>query len=200
MQLAADMATSNAMATSAAATPTAAAQQTADAQEAANIAMLQRDAEIRLEQEQRREETWLRFQPILYGLLALVLAAVALALAFFLALVVERVIQFVVRPLVEALFKAAGWDVEKVSLVLPYVAAVLGAAVAWGFGLDLFADLAAAVGLTPAVWFTKGLTALVVAGGSNLLHDLWPQEMAMFEVEPRDGELEAQVFVERPTA
>jgi hypothetical protein len=107
-----------------------------------------------------------------------------LALAFFLALVVERVIEFVIRPLIEAAVKAGGWDVAKVSLILPYISAVLGAAVAWGFGLDLFADLAAAAGLTPAVWFTKALTAVVVAGGSNLLHDLWPQEIEIVELEP----------------
>lgn len=107
--------------------------------------------------------------------------ASALTLALFLALVVERVIQFVIKPLVESLAKAAGWDVAKVGVVIPYISAALGAAVAWGFGLDLFADLAAAAGLTPAVWFTKALTALVVAGGSNLLHDLWPPQGIVVE-------------------
>jgi hypothetical protein len=109
--------------------------------------------------------------------------ASVLALALFLALVVERVIEFVIKPLIESLARAAGWDVEKVDLIIPYVAAGLGAAVAWGFGLDLFADLAAAVGLTPAAWFTRALTAVVVAGGSNLLHDLWPQEIEIELVE-----------------
>jgi hypothetical protein len=112
-----------------------------------------------------------------------------LALALFLALVVERVIEFVIKPLIENLARAAGWDGEKVGLIIPYVAAGLGAAVAWGFGLDLFADLAAAVGLTPAAWFTRALTAVVVAGGSNLLHDLWPQEIEIetVEFEPEGG-------------
>ena len=109
--------------------------------------------------------------------------ATVLGLALFLALVVERVIEFVIKPLIEAMAKAAGWDVDKVGLVIPYIAAALGAAVAWGFGLDLFADLAAAVGLTPAAWFTRALTAVVVAGGSNLLHDLWPQEIEIETVE-----------------
>lgn len=107
-----------------------------------------------------------------------------LALAFFLALVVERVIEFVIRPLIEAALKAMSKDVEKVSLILPYLSALLGGGVAWGFGLDLFAGLAAAAGLTPAAWFTKLLTAIVVAGGSNLLHDLWPQEIEIVEFEP----------------
>lgn len=109
--------------------------------------------------------------------------ASVLTLALFLALVVERVIEFVIKPLVESLAKAAGWDMEKVGAVIPYIAAVLGAAVAWGFGLDLFADLAAAAGLSPAAWFTRALTAVVVAGGSNLLHDLWPQEIEIELVE-----------------
>lgn len=104
-----------------------------------------------------------------------------LALAFFLALVVERVIQFVVKPLIESLARAAGWDVERVGLVIPYLAALMGAGVAWGFGLDLFAGLAEVAGLTPAAWFTRGLTAVVVAGGSNLLHDLWPQGIEIEE-------------------
>ncbi len=97
-----------------------------------------------------------------------------LALAFFLALVVERIIQFVVRPLLENAAKAAGWDVERVGLILPYIAAVFGGLVSFGFGLDLFMELAAAVDLHPAAWLTQLLTAIVVAGGSNLLHDLWP--------------------------
>ena len=107
--------------------------------------------------------------------------ASVLTLALFLALVVERVIQFVIKPLVENLARAAGWDVAKVGVVIPYISAALGAGVAWGFGLDLFADLAAAAGLSPAVWFTKALTALVVAGGSNLLHDLWPPQGVVVE-------------------
>lgn len=115
-----------------------------------------------------------------------------LALAFFLALVVERVIQFVIKPLIESLARAAGWDVERVSLVIPYIAAILGAGVAWGFGLDLFAALAGAAGLAPAAWFTRALTAVVVAGGSNLLHDLWPQGIEIEETIYIEDEPEAR--------
>lgn len=111
--------------------------------------------------------------------------AEVLTMALFLALVVERIIEFVIRPLIEGALKAAGQDVEKASAVLPYASAALGAAVAWGFGLDLFTGMAAAAGLEPAGWFTQGLTALVVAGGSNLLHDLWPEEVVIAgELEP----------------
>lgn len=101
-----------------------------------------------------------------------------LSLALFLALVNERVNEFVIRPLVEGILRAAGRSVELVSKIMPYVAAVTGGFISWGFGLDLFAPLATAVGLEPAVWVTKLLTALVVAGGSNLLHDIWPGQGA----------------------
>jgi hypothetical protein len=93
-----------------------------------------------------------------------------LSAALFLSLSVERVVQFVIRPLLATLVK----DEEKAGKVLPYLSALLGGLVSWGFGLDLFAPLAAAVGLAPAAWITKLFTALVVSGGSNLLHDLWP--------------------------
>lgn len=97
-----------------------------------------------------------------------------LSLALFLAMVNERVVEFVVRPFVEALLRRAGQPKEEAAKVMPYVAAGMGGLISWGFGLDLFAPLAAAVGLEPATWVTRLLTALVVAGGSNLLHDLWP--------------------------
>jgi hypothetical protein len=113
-----------------------------------------------------------------------------LSLAFFLALVVERLIQFVIRPLLEA---ALGKENETVGRVLPYLAALMGGLVSYGFGLDLFADMAAAAGLEPAAWLTKLLTALVVAGGSNLLHDLWPTggqlEPLQLEIIDDDGSM-----------
>ena len=97
-----------------------------------------------------------------------------LSLAFFLCLVNERVNQFVIRPAVEAIVKAAGKTAKTAANLMPYIAALTGGLISFGFGLDLFAPLAEAVGLAPAAWVTQLLTALVVAGGSNLLHDLWP--------------------------
>lgn len=126
--------------------------------------------------------------------------AQVLAFAFFLALVVERVIEFVVKPLLLGALKAALKDEErakeKAGLVIPYVAFGFGAALAWGFGLDLFAGLAAAVGLEPATWFTLALTAIVVGGGSNLMHDLWPQTIEL-EIEA-DLSAAEQVTAHRP--
>lgn len=112
---------------------------------------------------------------IVMGIETVADVASVLTMAFFLALVVERIIQFVIRPLVENAVKAAGRDPEKVGLILPYISAVMGGLLSYGFGLDLFAAMAEAAGLEPAAWLTQLLTALVVAGGSNLLHDLWPQ-------------------------
>lgn len=96
-----------------------------------------------------------------------------------------------IRPLVENAVKAAGREPqEKVGLILPYISAVMGGLLSYGFGLDLFAAMAAAAGLAPAAWLTQLLTALVVAGGSNLLHDLWPQGPAELEF----GELDNVTF------
>lgn len=120
--------------------------------------------------------------------------ASVLTMAFFLALVVERIIQFVVRPLIENAVKAAGSDPGKVALILPYMSAVMGGLLSYGFGLDLFAAMAEAAGLAPAAWLTQLLTALVVAGGSNLLHDLWPQGQLEGEIElelEEDGRIRA---------
>lgn len=97
-----------------------------------------------------------------------------LAMAFSLAMVVERVTEFVIRPLLANAMKAAGKDEAKVGLVIPYITAIFGGLLSWGFGLDLFAGLAANAGLEPASWLTLLLTAVVAGGGSNLLHDLWP--------------------------
>lgn len=96
------------------------------------------------------------------------------ALAVALSLVNERVMEFVIRPFVEAFLRSAGRPLELTGRILPYLAAVSGALISLGFKMDLFAPLAAAVGLEPEVWVTRVLTAVVVAGGSNFLHDTWP--------------------------
>lgn len=105
-----------------------------------------------------------------------------LSLALFLAGFVERVIEFVIKPILGGILGAFGWGTEKIGAFIPLVALVVGALISYGFGLDLFAPLAEVVGLEPAVWLTQGLTAVVVGGGSNLIHDLWPTG--------GDGELE----------
>lgn len=92
--------------------------------------------------------------------------AVAFVLAAFLALVNERLIEAFIAPLAER----GGWN-----YLLPYVSLVTGALISLGFGLDLFGPIAADLSITMvASWAGYVLTAAVVGGGSNLLHDLWP--------------------------
>lgn len=103
----------------------------------------------------------------------------ALTLALFLAMSVEKFIQIVVKPLTAPLFESVGLDAEKTALVIQWISFLLGTLVAFGFGLDLFGPMAAAVELAPAAWLTRLCTALVVGGGSNLIHDLWPQNVVL---------------------
>lgn len=118
---------------------------------------------------------------------ALVSVAETLAFAFFLVMVVERVTEFVVKPLIGNILKLAGQSeettAEKLGNILPFVTAVMGATLSYGFGIDLFAGLAASAGLEPAAWLTQLLTAIVLGGGSNLLHDLWPGQYPPIELE-----------------
>lgn len=100
VQMAIDSATADAWATSAWATPTAAAHQTADAQVAANVAMIQQDTATKFAQEQRREETRLRWQPILYGAGVLALGSIVLAGLCLVGFVLWRAIQLQRQPVI----------------------------------------------------------------------------------------------------
>lgn len=100
VQMVVDSATAAAVATNTWATPTAAAQQTADAQSAANVALVQRDTEIKMVQQQRREETRLKWQPVLYLMGTAALVSVALACLGFVGFVLWRAIQLQRRPVI----------------------------------------------------------------------------------------------------
>ena len=97
--------------------------------------------------------------------------AVALLLQIFLfasllALVVERLTEHFVKP---PLSRAGQKQFA------PYFALALGLFISWAFGVDLFTPLALEVGLQPFVpWVGYLLTGLLVGGGSNFLHDVWP--------------------------
>ncbi len=81
------------------------------------------------------------------------------------AVVIERLVQFLVKPAVPAKFTKA----------VPYVAVALGVLTAFGLNLDLLSPFLGQAGITPAVdWAGKALTGLLMGGGSNLIHDLWP--------------------------
>ena len=100
LQMVVDGATADAWATHVAETPTAAAQQTADAQNGANVALVQRDTQIKMEQQQRREDTRLKWQPILYGIGVVALGSVALACLGFVGFVLWRAVQLQRKPVV----------------------------------------------------------------------------------------------------
>lgn len=98
MQMAVDAATAQASATNEAATPTAAAQQTADAQIAANVALVQRDTEIKMAQEQRQADMRLQWQPVIYAAGAAALGAIVLAGLGFVGFVIWRAIHLQRHP------------------------------------------------------------------------------------------------------
>lgn len=94
-------------------------------------------------------------------------AVSVLGAALFMALVLERLIELLVKPSLP----------ENLAPAVPYIAAVLGLLVAFGFAIDLITPTLEQFGVTPAVsWAGKVITGLILGGGSNLIHDLWPGE------------------------
>jgi len=83
----------------------------------------------------------------------------------FLALLVERVIEIFVKPLIP--------DAHKDKAL--YVALVLGVALALGFQVDAISPTLEQFGAVPlAPWVGMIVTGIVIGGGGNLIHDLWP--------------------------
>jgi hypothetical protein len=99
------------------------------------------------------------------------LAAISLVMsvlfyALMLAYIGERIIEFFVKPILER-YSLTFWT--------PYAALLFGAAISVLFGVDLFSPIAAHVGLVMlAPWAGYFLTAILVGGGSHLIHDVWP--------------------------
>lgn len=100
VQMVVDSATAAAAATNTWATPTAAAQQTADAQNAANVALVQQDTKVKMEQQQRREDMRLKWQPILYVAGVFALGSMALAGLGFLGFILWRAVQLQRTPVI----------------------------------------------------------------------------------------------------
>lgn len=99
---------------------------------------------------------------------ALGLIAQIVAFAALVALVLERIVEAYIKPVIPDTWAWRGQ-------VLIAVPAVLGLAVAAGFQIDLFSPVAEALGLHPLTsWAGVLLTGLVMGGGANLIHDLWP--------------------------
>jgi len=88
----------------------------------------------------------------------------------FMALVLERLVELLVKPALPEAAKPA----------VPYISAVAGLLLAFGFAIDLITPTLAQFGVVPAVdWAGKVVTGLLLGGGSNLVHDLWPSKMAV---------------------
>ncbi len=97
---------------------------------------------------------------------ALGLVLPVLLFAGLLATVNERFVEHFVKPL---LGKAGG------DAYTGQVALVTGAAVSVLFGVDLFTPVAEALGIALTIpWAGLALTAVLVGGGSNFIHDVWP--------------------------
>lgn len=94
----------------------------------------------------------------------------ALGLAFFLALAVERIIEYFFKQPIDKIA-----DETYRTLALRLLTLLFGGLVAFGLGLDLITPLALAAGVIIRWPFLPAiLTAVIVGGGSTLLHDLWP--------------------------
>lgn len=84
---------------------------------------------------------------------------------FFMALALERLVELFIKPAVPAQYK----------VIVPYAALVLGVLAAFGFNIDLITPTLEGFGIEPAVsWAGLLVSGLLIGGGSNLLHDLWP--------------------------
>lgn len=103
------------------------------------------------------------------GELGNILAGITAVLAFavFLATVNERLVEQFLKPVL-----------ERVGLITwtGQVSLFTGLLISVAFGIDLFTPAAEALGITLAVpWAGAVLTGLLVGGGSNFIHDVWPR-------------------------
>ena len=97
---------------------------------------------------------------------ALGMVAGVMAFALMLAVINERFIDQLIKP---PLAKAGGEEYAG------QIALVTGALIAILFGIDLFTPIAESVGISmTASWAGVALTAVLVGGGSNFIHDVWP--------------------------
>jgi len=65
------------------------------------------------------------------------------------------------------------WKKIPVENLKLYVSFVTGAGISFLFQIDLVSQMIPSVPIVP--WAGTLLTSLIIGGGSNLIHDLWPQ-------------------------
>ena len=82
--------------------------------------------------------------------------------AIFLALVNERVITYFITPLFDKFWKDGRW-------VLLYISAITGGLLSFVAGIDLLTG----VGISLSYPVNLIVSAILVGGGSNLLHDVF---------------------------
>ena len=102
----------------------------------------------------------------------------AVAAASFLALVLERLMEYLIAPiwlfLLGIAIKLLDVDSDGKG-TLPFVAAILGIGFAAAWSLDIISPTLNTLGWTVTEgWPGILISGLVIGGGSNLLHDLWP--------------------------
>ena len=64
------------------------------------------------------------------------------------------------------------WELVPIPNFKRYVSFAIGGFLGWLFQLDLVSELIPTAPLVP--WAGALLTALIIGGGSNLVHELWP--------------------------
>ena len=102
---------------------------------------------------------------------ALSTVTAVLLFATFLATINERLGEKFIKPLLGKI----GSGETNASQYTAHTALVTGALIAVLFGIDLFTPIADALGITMnAEWAGMALTAVLVGGGSNFIHDVWP--------------------------
>lgn len=107
---------------------------------------------------------------------AILAMAQVVLFASFLALVLERITELLIKPPLTSLKNG------RFLWLIPYLASALGILTAVSFGVDLAEPIATALGLKVA-WpiFGEILTGLVIGGGSNLIHDVWPGRGVVYQ-------------------
>ena len=86
----------------------------------------------------------------------------ALEVGLFLALVNERLVEYLISPLFDRYWEDGRW-------LLMYVALITGGVLSFLAGVDLLA----AAGVTLAYPVNLIVSAVLVGGGANLIHDLF---------------------------
>ena len=107
--------------------------------------------------------------------------AASVAIAAFVALVIERLLEVFGSPIYSAIEKFLTGEVSENQPYMVYVGLVLGLLLAYAFSIDAITPTLESLGQTfpaNAGWAGWVVTGLVMGGGSNLIHDLWPGSSA----------------------